>query len=116
MPYQCDGGDNEPVVVIITDQVEAETTAWCAGHWPLFVRTMYDAMFGAPEPAPAPAKRARKGKAADAAPEPATGDVGPVIDPDTGDDTDDDAARDEHDAYVRAQEDQDAANQQAAAS
>lgn len=94
MPYRCDGDDANPVVVIITDQIEAETIALCAEHYPAFVRAMYDAMFPTPEPVKAASKPrgGRKGKAD--APAELDGQLSAVPDPESGDDTDEDEAAD----------------------
>lgn len=94
MPYQCDGGDNEPVVVIITNQIEAETVAFCQGHFGEWVAAVYYAFNPEPEPASTPARKPRKGKATAEPPETPDGPPEPVEDPATGDDTDEDEARD----------------------
>lgn len=57
MPMNCDGGDDQPVVMIITNQVAVETVALCAEHFVEWVFTTYGAMTAddsPPEPAPAP--------------------------------------------------------------
>lgn len=100
MPYECDGGDNNPVVVIITDQIEAETTAWCQEHFPLFIRTMYDAMFPAPETPAKPAKRAAKGKRSAVAESHESVAASPVPDAETDDETDEDGAADANPDYA----------------
>lgn len=106
MPYQCDSGDDNPVVMILTNQLEAETSALCGECFPQWVHAIHVAIFGEPEPPVAPAKRTRKAKASTSAPDAASGDPGPASDPETGDDTDDDAARDASADYDTSEPDQ----------
>lgn len=94
MASPCDSGDNEPVVMIITNQAEAETVGLCVQCFMSWVQSTYLAIFGEPQAAATPAKRGRKAKATEAAPEPPSEPQGPAVDPVTGDDTDEDSAAD----------------------
>lgn len=94
MPYTCDSGDPNPVVMIITNQAEAETSALCGECFLLWIRGAYEAIFG---PAETPAKGSKRKPKAETPPaEPGdSGEApGPVADPVTGDETDEDEARD----------------------
>jgi len=94
MPYQCDSGDSNPVVMIITNQVEAETNALCAECFLTWVDAAFMALhpetFTASELDPTP------DAAADypALPPDAPAPVAPGVDADTDEATDDDGAQD----------------------
>jgi hypothetical protein len=94
MAYQCEAGDDSPVLMILTNQQEAETTALCLEHFTEWVAAMHAAMFGETVPvavAEDKPKRSRKPKATEP-PEP--DNDGPVADEVTGDETDEDGSRD----------------------
>lgn len=94
MAYACDAGDDQPVVMIITNQVEAETVALCEMHFAQFIQATYEALsMGADEPITSVPVEPEP----DVPPEPQTAPnvpPGPSVDPVSGDGTDEDDARD----------------------
>jgi len=49
--YLCDNEDGNPGAVLVTNLINGDTAAFCAGCWPSIARAMADAMDGGAAPA-----------------------------------------------------------------